>query len=86
MRKKQKRTEIMLEIIKYFAGKINLSISLLMGVVFPGAYVLVFRNFELFERLDVLKIADTGVSDYDSKLCDMFDFSICLFEHMASHT
>ena len=46
----------MLEIIKYFAGKINLSISLIMGVVFPGAYVLVFRNFELFERLDVLKL------------------------------
>ena len=46
----------MLEIMKYFAGKINLSISLLMGVVFPGTYVLVFRNFELFERLDVLKL------------------------------
>ena len=46
----------MLEIIKYFAGKINLSISLIMGVVFPGTYVLVFRNFELFERLDILKL------------------------------
>ena len=46
----------MLETMKYFAGKINLSISLLMGVVFPGTYVLVFRNFELFERLDVLKL------------------------------
>ena len=44
------------EIIKYFLKKINLSISLLLGVVFPGLYIFTFRNFELLEELDIIKV------------------------------
>lgn len=44
------------EIIKYFLRKMNLSISLLLGVVFPGLYIFTFRNFELLEKLDIIKI------------------------------
>ena len=53
---KEKGKRHMDEIIKYFLKKINLSISLLLGVVFPGLYIFTFRNFELLEELDIIKV------------------------------